>query len=445
MNRLFLRFSILVMLSISVATIAVYVVIRSFFGDPLEEVAQQQAAGQVFLLTQYVDQAGPDEWLVRLNKIREITHSKLELISLQSALLQVAAEKKAQFMRGDVVIDIAGKSFYRRVDLHGQRYIGSDEEVLHAQELPIDVIPVIRTEVLRYIIVAFCLLIPIAIWSSAHWRGLQALEKVADEFGEGHLKIRAQTRESDSIHPLAQRMNQMAARIEGLLDAQKNLLHSVSHELRTPIARLEFGLELLRNAASDPKLETRAAAMEADLLELNALVTELLSLSKLDQQPALKLSEFVVADCLRACLDGLQHELSGFKLDTLFLDEVGCMTGDQRLLARAVSNLLRNAGKYASGHIALTLTKNDDGDIIIMLDDDGPGIPAQEREQIFNAFYRLDRSRDRATGGFGLGLAITHKAIQAHGGRISVEDSPMGGARFVVCLPATPEAVAGTT
>ncbi|MBC3919676.1 two-component sensor histidine kinase [Undibacterium sp. CY18W] len=439
MNRLFLRFVILVMLSISVATIAVYVVIRSFFGDPLEEVAQQQAAGQVFLLTQYVDQAGPDEWLVRLNKIREITHSKLELIPLQSALQQVATEKKPQFMRGEVVIDIAGKSFYRRVDLQGLRYIGSDEEVLHAQELPIDVIPVIRTEVVRYIIVALCLLIPIAIWSSSHWRGLQALEKVADEFGEGHLKIRAQTRESDSIYPLAQRMNQMAARIEGLLDAQKSLLHSVSHELRTPIARLEFGLELLRNAAKDPKLETRAAAMEADLLELNSLVTELLSLSKLDQQPALKLAEFVVADCLETCLDSLQHELSGFQVDTLFSDAVGSMIADQHLLARAVSNLLRNAGKYASQHISLTLKKAA-GDIIIMLDDDGPGIPVEEREQIFNAFYRLDRSRDRATGGFGLGLAITQKAIQAHGGRITVEDSPLGGARFVLSLPATPQA-----
>ncbi|MFZ6721358.1 ATP-binding protein [Undibacterium sp. Ji49W] len=439
MNRLFLRFVILVMLSISVATIAVYVVIRSFFGDPLEEVAQQQAAGQVFLLTQYVDQAGPDEWLVRLNKIREITHSKLELIPLQSALQQVAAEKKTQFMRGEVVIDIGAKSFYRRVDLQGLRYIGSDEEVLHAQELPIDVIPVIRTEVVRYIIVALCLLIPIAIWSSSHWRGLQALEKVADEFGEGHLKIRAQTRESDSIYPLAQRMNQMAARIEGLLDAQKSLLHSVSHELRTPIARLEFGLELLRNAAKDPKLETRAAAMEADLLELNSLVTELLSLSKLDQQPALKLAEFVVADCLQTCLDSLQHELSGFQVDTLFSDEVISMIADQHLLARAVSNLLRNAGKYASQHISLTLKKAG-GDIIIMLDDDGPGIPVEEREQIFNAFYRLDRSRDRATGGFGLGLAITQKAIQAHGGHITVEDSPLGGARFVVHLPAIPQA-----
>ncbi|MFZ6742253.1 ATP-binding protein [Undibacterium sp. JH2W] len=434
MNRLFLRFFALVMLSISVATIAIYASITLFFGDPLEEVALQQASGQILLLTEYVDQAGPNEWLTRLNKIREITHARIELIPLQMAQQKMSKTKQAQLMRGDVVMDVAAKSFYRRVDLNGERYIGSDEEVLLAQDLPIDVVPVLKTELLRYIIVALCLLIPIAVWSSSHWRGLQALAKVADEFGAGYLKVRAQTSERDSIYPLAQRMNQMATRIEALLAAQKNLLHSVSHELRTPIARLEFALELLRNAAKNPQLEPRMLAMEADISELNALVSELLDLGKLDQDAKLDCSEFDLGMSLHNCVSSLQHVLVAHELVTDFSAGLGNVQADQRLLMRAISNLLRNAAKYANGRIWLD-ARRVDGNIDISLEDDGPGIPASERERVFDAFYRLDRSRDRNTGGFGLGLAIARKAIEAHGGQIIVQEGQFGGARFIISLP----------
>ncbi|MFZ6730864.1 ATP-binding protein [Undibacterium sp. Ji42W] len=435
MNRLFLRFFALVMLSISVATIAIYVSITIFFGDPLEEVAQQQASGQILLLTEYVDQASQNEWLTRLNKIREITGARMDLIPLQPVLAKLNKARRAQLMRGEVVIDVASKSFYRRVDLKGERYVGSDEEVIHAQNLPIDVAPVLKTEALRYIIVALCLLIPIAVWSSSHWRGLQALEKVADEFGAGHLKVRAHTKERDSIHPLAQRMNQMAARIESLLDAQKNLLHSVSHELRTPIARLEFALELLRNAAKNPHLEPRMQAMEADISELNALVSELLDLGKLDQDASLNRSDFDIADSLSSCVASLQHVLGDHVVNTDISVDLGTYCGDQRLLKRAISNLLRNAAKYATARIWLYASRNADGSIAIMLEDDGPGIPIEERERVFEAFFRLDRSRDRNTGGFGLGLAITKKAIAAHGGEMVVQEGQYGGARFVISLP----------
>ncbi len=439
MNRLFLRFFALVMLSVSVATIAIYVSITIFFGDPLEEVAQQQASGQILLLTEYVDQAGENEWLTRLNKIREITHARLDLIPLSAAQVKLGQARQAQLMRGEVVIDVASKSFYRRVDLKGERYVGSDEDVIHAQELPIDVAPVLKTEALRYIIVALCLLIPIAVWSSSHWRGLQALEKVADEFGAGHLKVRAQTKERDSIYPLAQRMNQMAARIESLLEAQKNLLHSVSHELRTPIARLEFALELLRNAAKNPQLEPRMQAMEADIRELNELVSELLDLGKLDQDASLSRSEFEVAGCLSSCVASLQHVLDAHEVETNFAVGLGTYSGDQRLLQRAISNLLRNAAKYATARIWLHASRDADGGIRIMLEDDGPGIPAGERERIFEAFYRLDRSRDRSTGGFGLGLAIAKKAIATHGGQIVVQEGQYGGACFIISLPYVPQ------
>jgi two-component system OmpR family sensor kinase len=107
---------------------------------------------------------------------------------------------------------------------------------------------------------------------------------------------------------------------------------------------------------------------------------------------------------------------------------------DARLLSRAVGNLMGNARRYAETRVVLRAAREADG-VKIVVEDDGPGIPAGEREQVFAPFYRLDRSRDRATGGFGLGLSIARKAVQLHGGSLTVEDGSMGGAKMVIRLP----------
>jgi two-component system OmpR family sensor kinase len=239
---------------------------------------------------------------------------------------------------------------------------------------------------------------------------------------------------SASIYPLAERINDMAGRIQSLLESQKNLLHSVSHELRTPIARLEFGLELLQSKTDDPGLHKRIAAMEGDLAELNGLVNELLGMARMDSEQSLQSAPFELAPMLRECLQSLplsQHDI-GFEA----AQAPAAIDADQRLLARAICNLLRNAQKYAASRIQLSALRSGDDGVEIAVEDDGPGIPLEERERIFEPFYRLDRSRDRATGGFGLGLSIAHKAVAMHGGTLRVEDGELGGARFVITLPA---------
>jgi two-component system OmpR family sensor kinase len=434
MNRLFFRFFLLVMLSITLATFVIYAVISWLFGDPLEENAARQAAPQIFLLEQYIDKAPPDEWLVRLNKVREVSHVKLELIPLQQALARLSPKQQLTLQNGVVVIDAANKSFFRRVDLHGEKYIGSEDDVVLAQDLPIDLAFAIKMEALRYVIVALALLIPIALWSRSHWQGLQNLSRVADEFGSGKLSARASIKKSASIYPLAEHINRMAGRIQTLLGAQQHLLHSVSHELRTPIARLEFGLELLRKAAPDPAIETRIDAMQEDLAELNALVSELLNMAKLDQQ-SITMLPFELAPALQNCLAGLQHELAQHEVHIRLEHDQTMINGEQRLLIRAIGNLIKNAAKYSERQIIISSIHNDEGGIDIMVEDDGPGIPEAEHEHIFEPFYRLDRSRDRTTGGFGLGLSIARQALQQHGGYITINQSALGGARFVMHLP----------
>ncbi|QJD98813.1 two-component sensor histidine kinase [Massilia forsythiae] len=452
MNRLFFRFFVLVMLSITAATFAIYFVFARLFGDPLDDIARRQASAQIFLLEQYVDHAPADEWLARLNKVREVSEAHFDLVPLAQARAALPRAAQAALLRGEVVLDPAHKAFFRRVDLGGERYVGSEDDAIHAWNLPIDLGRALAMEVLRYVIVALALLVPIALWSRSHWQALQSLSRVADEFGAGKLAARARMAPSDAVYPLAERMNAMAGRIQDLLDTQRNLLHSVSHELRTPIARLEFALELLSERAADlardaapagdvaasaraagaAALLKRVAAMEGDLAELNALVNELLSMSKLDSNEALQRAPFALAPLLRECADGLHPQPA--RLRCVLDPALDMVEADRRLLARALGNLLRNAQKYAAGEVLLA-ARRIGPDIEIAVEDDGPGIPEEERERVFDPFYRLDRSRDRATGGFGLGLSIARKAVALHGGSLRVERSALGGARFVVNLP----------
>ncbi|OEZ62811.1 MULTISPECIES: ATP-binding protein [unclassified Duganella] len=431
MNRLFWRFAALVMLAITLATCVIYFTFSRLFGDPLEEIARRQAAGQIFLLEQYIDKAPADEWLPRLNKVREVSEATLELQPLQTVLAALPASKRSLLLQGAVVIDIGGKAFYRRVDTTGARYIGSNDDVIHAQRLPIDIGQALGMEAIRFGVIALFLLVPIGWWSRRHWRGLMALSRMADDFGQGNLAARAVVRPASSIAPLAGRINDMAGRIDQLMEARKNLLHSVSHELRTPIARLEFGLELLRerHAADDPALQKRIAAMETDVDELKTLVNELLDLTQLDHAQAMPRKPFALAPLLHACAPPQPRQ----NFSASIAADLGELQGDTRLLARAINNLLGNAAKYAASRIALSATRSGNA-VRITVEDDGPGIPAEARERVFEPFYRLAREQDYATTGYGLGLAIAAKAIVLHGGAIAIDDSPLGGARFTITL-----------
>ncbi|PRC93818.1 ATP-binding protein [Solimicrobium silvestre] len=426
MNRLLPRFILLVLLSVTVASVAVYFAISYWFGDPLEEIARKQSAAQIFLLEQFVDKAPTDEWLVRLNKVREVSNIKLELVPLNSVVL--SAVKTKQLLKGEVVLDVPGKAFYRRVDQDGERYIGSAEDVIHVQGLPINVGLTLQMEAFRYAIVALFLLIPIVFWSRAHWRALQSLSTAADQFGEGQFGKKIVMHENATMYPLAQCMNLMAERIENLLSAHRTLLHSVSHELRTPIARLGFGLELLREESGGD--QSRIQAMEADIDELNALVNELLNLTKLDHQQSLKAASFSVQNMLEELKNTALYSLNGKQCSIRYADNLGTIIADQRILTRALSNLIFNAVKYGNQQILISAHALSDGAIEFAVEDDGPGIPPNERVRVFEPFYRLDQSRDRSTGGFGLGLAIAQKAVQLHGSTIQISESALSGAKF---------------
>jgi two-component system OmpR family sensor kinase len=289
------------------------------------------------------------------------------------------------------------------------------------------------------VLIGATMLACLLLWLRPHWHDLERLKGTAERFGKGHLSERTQISKSSNIGSLANVFDTMAGDIENLLNQQRDLLNAVSHELRTPLTRLDFGLALALSDDLPAASRERLQGLVAHIRELDELVLELLSYSRL-QNPA-RLPERVevsLDEFIDSILGSVDEELESpdIVIDVLLHGQLERFVLDPRLTARAIQNLLRNAMRYCEKRIQIGVQVCAKG-AEIWVDDDGIGIPDEERERIFEPFYRLDRSRDRATGGFGLGLAISRRALEAQGGTLTVEASPLGGARFRLWLPSS--------
>ena len=286
-------------------------------------------------------------------------------------------------------------------------------------------------------LIGAALLACLLFWLRPHWRDLERLRRTAERFGKGHLGERTQIAASSNIGSLAHVFDTMAGDIENLLNQQRDLLNAVSHELRTPLTRLDFGLALALSDELPEPSRARLQGLVAYIRELDELVLELLSYSRLQnpgqspEQVEVALDEFI--DSILGSVDD-ELESPQIVIDVLLQGTLERFSLDPRLTARALQNLLRNAMRYCETRIQIGVRVSPEG-CEIWVDDDGIGIPDSERERIFEPFYRLDRSRDRTTGGFGLGLAISRRALVAQGGSLTVQAAPLGGARFRLWLP----------
>lgn len=266
---------------------------------------------------------------------------------------------------------------------------------------------------------------------------LEGLQRGVERWGDGDLSARVSVQGSDEVAFLAERFNHAAERIETLMDTQKSLLVShksllanASHELRSPLARIRMGLELMGDGAGS----SQRAEISRSINELDQLIDEILLASRLDARQAdaepfetLDLTGLAAEECAR-----VQAEL-GTAAQTHSLT----VQGSPRLLRRLIRNLLENARRYGTGEISLELSQSGMGTqerVVIRVNDRGPGVPANQRERIFEPFYRLPGASERE-GGVGLGLALVKSITERHGGTVRCEDRPGGGASFVVELP----------
>lgn len=292
---------------------------------------------------------------------------------------------------------------------------------------------------LKYIllsILAIMIALVVFFWIRPLWRGLAQLRTTADAFGRGDFAARTRIAPRAALGQFAHTFNAMADRIQQLITSHKELTNAVSHELRTPLARLRFGMEMLQNAPDKNTRVRHLAGMNGDIDELEGLIAELLTYARFDHAtPELKLERQYLSAWLN---ETVNRTGSGDRHITVHVQPVAddvCTDFEPRLMARALGNILQNAQRYATQRIEVRIEASADRCCII-IDDDGPGIPAVDRARIFEPFTRLDTSRNRDSGGYGLGLAIAQRIAHLHGGNIGVEDSPLGGTRFIISWPA---------
>ncbi|ARB27505.1 two-component sensor histidine kinase [Pseudomonas tolaasii] len=236
--------------------------------------------------------------------------------------------------------------------------------------------------------------------------------------------------------PLLLTLQQHAQDISAMNDRHREVSQAVSHELRTPLARMRFALTLL-GKSEDPLTRTRLQErLQTDVEELEALVRASLAFARLASAPTdLQYEPIDLRDWLHhefALLDDHHRRLS---LDTEPANLE--LVGDRALLHLIVRNLLSNAITYARDQVSVSATYHGEHHVVLHVDDDGPGVLAENREKIFEPFVRLSMGGDEP-GGFGLGLALAKRATQWHRGELSVTRSPLGGARMSLVLPLRP-------
>lgn len=275
----------------------------------------------------------------------------------------------------------------------------------------------------------FFLLLGIAIagflWPVA--RDIEILQRQLRQFGQGMQLPDPPLPERSLLAPIARSVQQMANQILRLMSLQREMTHAVSHELRTPLARLKFALEL------QPMAEPEKRAMQQDLQELDQLVDEMLDYARLEAHTVkLTFEDVNLAELLENLLEKLSP-LPGAAIQLQRPTQLRWIC-DGHYLERALQNLLLNAKRYARSKVLMTVQQQGQR-LCFVIDDDGPGIPLEQREAILQPFVRLEQSRSRDHGGFGLGLAIVSRIVSWHQGRLRINDSLLGGAQFSIELP----------
>jgi signal transduction histidine kinase len=255
---------------------------------------------------------------------------------------------------------------------------------------------------------------------------LRNLRRVVDRFGRGELGIRFHLARRDEIGELARAFNRMADHITTLLSAERRLLQDVSHELRSPLARLGFAVELAKTS-NDREAALNRVRKEAD--RLGQLVDELLELTRSEGDPAARnMDEFELGELIEDLVEdsSVEAEAQGCRL-VARIDDRPVLFGERELVRRACENVLRNAIRHApaGSPVEVSLSARD-GQAWIKIRDHGPGVPPDALGEIFHPFYRVEKDRGRSSGGIGLGLAITRRAIELHHGRVTAQNANPG-------------------
>ncbi|WP_043642124.1 two-component system sensor histidine kinase RstB [Chromobacterium haemolyticum] len=422
MRRLFIQFYLLLMTCFLVAVVLVGAVYKQAVDDVGERYLSDLLRTTLSLIEADLRGVPEDRWSETLANSDHGFTFRVKVEKMSSYLLD--DESKQALDRGEIVMLEDKYVFLQKLEDSNYLLVAGPLRYLFFLH---------QLKWFDYALLGFIglsLAIPVFLWMRPHWRDLVALEQTAGKLASGNLSARVDLPPRSGVSQLGVAFNHMADNIAALINSKKTLTNAVAHELRTPLARLRYRMALLEGDESSPERQ----AIERDLSAIDKLVEELLLHARLDRPEApLKLSTF---DAIPWAKDRISGQ-AALTQDIQWLEPAGAslaITADEHLLTRVLDNFLSNARRHAN-HLVQTSIIVEQRHCIIMVDDDGPGIPEQDRSRVFDAFVRLDESRGRKTGGHGLGLAIVAGIARAHRGEVKVESSPLGGARFLFRWP----------
>lgn len=267
----------------------------------------------------------------------------------------------------------------------------------------------------------------LAIWTWPLWRDIRILERTVSKVNKDGTLPEICLGPSSNLHNIGKALGDLSKQVQGLLQSQRELSGAVAHEFRTPLSRLKFALAML-----DDRKDIDAAGMQKDVNELELLVQEMLDYATLESvSPDLSVAEIPL---YTLCEELVNKLITKDSLTIIVQGKHAHILGDGHFIERAIQNVLVNASKYANAKITITIEEHED-DVKVIIDDDGMGITRENRSRIFEPFFRPDGARSRDKGGAGLGLAIVTRVQTWHQGKCWVDDSPYGGARFVLSYP----------
>ncbi|SDN82550.1 ATP-binding protein [Vreelandella arcis] len=379
-------------------------------------------------------------WLSPLNdgerreRLGDLQQGSWPLALLNRPPSELSDTQHAQLARGEVVTRLRGEQLTISFlyELPGRAQWLAVGPASRGNNLPFN----LQLLLLMALMVVLALIIYL-IMRSIESR-MARLELAATRIASGRLETRVKVESGDFLGRLGMAFNGMANQVQSLLRGQQEMIRAVSHELRTPVARIRFAVQMVEDMTEQPAIRRQLQGIDADIAELDELVDEILTYARLGGETVNGAElETALVECramAERVIDTLSPLHEGLTITLMPGPDIELLA-EPRYLQRALQNLVSNACRYGQSQVVIGLW--DEPHLVrIDVEDDGPGIPADVRADVFKPFARLDDSRARSSGGYGLGLSIVQKIMAGHGGSVTVDVSPtLGGARFTLLIP----------
>jgi signal transduction histidine kinase len=425
--------TIVVAIALVLGAAGLIAALRRTMVDEVAEAARAQASDVVRQLEAgrppILEVAGADEQLIQVMTPAGAVVSASPNVAGRPAVARLAPGQSAE-----VVTPLDDDEFVAVAE--GAETSNGQRIVLVARAL-VDVLDT-TTVVTRLLIIGLPLLVAVVALTTWFAVGrvlapVEAIRREVDEISAAQLHRRVpQPKRDDEIGRLAATMNRMLERLESARNSQRRFVSDASHELRSPITVIRQHAEV---ALAHPDRVTAAELAEVVLAEqqrMQRLVEDLLLLARADEHVPLA-RQAVDLDDLAFEEGHRLRSTTSKRVDTSGVSAAR-VQGDADALRRMFRNVGENAARHSSERVNITLVERG-SEVVLTVDDDGPGIPESERVRVLQRFVRLDEARSRNVGGSGLGLSIVDEVVRAHGGSVSIEQSPLGGARVQITLP----------